>query len=318
MARVLIDQDITPTDHLLEQLDDSWEATVGVESDEETLRDTISDYDIALVTSRVPLTRDVLDRASRLKLVGKLGTGIDSVNVEAARDNEIAVTHTPGHNALSVAEHTLCLTLATARRLRTARNLVEDGRWRDEYTLGTSISGSTLGIVGFGNVGKRVGKLLFGFDVDVLTYDPYVPITDTELVGAEESGLDTLLSESDFVVLTAELTEETRGMIGQRELSLMDSSAFLINTARGPIVREDALVGALREGGIAGAGLDVYSSEPLESESPLLDLENVVTTPHIAAMTTECRQDNIDRLVTNVTRLFAGRSVPDRYVAART
>ncbi len=315
MPRVIIDQDITPTGRLLEQLPDGWEATVGIEKDGETLRTAIGDYDVAFVTSRVPVSAEVLARASRLRIVGKLGTGIDSVDVEAAAEHGITVTHTPGHNALSVAEHTLGLTLATARRLTAARNLVAEGRWRDEYTLGTRLSGSTVGIVGFGNVGKRVGTLLSGFDVDILAYDPYVHDIDTELVGGERTSLDTLLSESDVVVLTAELTDETRGMIGERELSLMDSSAILVNTARGPIVREEALVSALSSGSIGGAGLDVFASEPLGADSELLELENVVVTPHVAAMTAECRAENIDQLVENVTRLMAGEPVHERYVA---
>lgn len=315
MPRAIIDQDITPTDRLLEQLPDDWEATVGIEKEGEMLRTAIGDYDVALVTSRVPISSDVLARALRLRIVGKLGTGIDSVDVKAAEEHGIAVTHTPGHNALSVAEHTLGLVMATARRLTEARNLVTEGRWRDEYTLGSRLSGSTVGIVGFGNVGKRVGALLSGFDTDILAYDPYVSDIDTELVGGERTSLDTLLHESDVVVLTAELTDETRGMIGDRELSLMDSSAILVNTSRGPIVREEALKSALSSGSIGGAGLDVFASEPLGPDSEFLELDNVVVTPHVAAMTSECRTENIDQLVDNVTRLMAGDPVHDHYVA---
>ena len=312
---MIIDQDITPTDHLLDQLPDSWEAEVGIEKDGAELLTPITEYEVALVTSRVPISRDVLDGDSRLKVIGKLGTGIDSIDIDAAKENGIAVTHTPGHNALSVAEHAIGLTLATARRFTAARNLVTEGRWRDDYTLGSRLSGSTVGLVGFGNVGKRVGTLLSGFDVDVLIHDPYVPEIDAELVSGVHTELDTLLRESDVVVLTAELTDETRGLIGERELSLMDSSSILVNTARGPIVREDALLDALSSGSIAGAGLDVFTTEPLDSDSEFTQLDNVVLTPHIAAMTAECRTENIDRLVTNVTRLMAGEPLHDRYIA---
>lgn len=315
MPRVIIDQDITPTDRLLDQLPDSWEPEVGIEKSGARLRPPIADYDVALVTSRVPVSGDTLGRESSLRIVGKLGTGIDSVDIETAKENGVTVTHTPGHNALSVAEHTIGLTLATARRLTAARELVAEGRWRDEYTLGSRLSGSTVGIVGFGNVGKRVGTLLSGFDTDILAYDPYVPEIDTELVGGEQASLDVLLRESDVVVLTAELTDETRGLIGERELSLVGPSSILINTARGPIVQEEALLSALSSGTIGGAGLDVFTAEPLGADSELLQLENVVVTPHIAAMTSECRAENIDQLVENVTRLMAGDPVHDRYVA---
>jgi len=317
MTRALIDQDITPTDRLLDHLDDTWETTVGVDGDEDALLDVVDDYDVLLVTSRVPLTRDVIAAADRLKLIGKLGTGIDSVDLDAAREHGVTVTHTPGHNALSVAEHALCLTLACARRLPTAGDLLSEGRWRDEYPLGTRLSGSTVGLVGFGNVGKRVGKLLSGFDVDVLVHDPYVPTIDAELADAEIKPFEALLEESDFVILTPELTGETRHLIGSSELHRMGNDAVLVNVSRGPVVDESALVEALQSGEISGAGLDVFEDEPLGSDSPLLTLENVVTTPHVAAMTDECRRGNIDQLAENVSRLFAGEPVLDRYVPVR-
>ncbi|MFB6090075.1 MAG: NAD(P)-dependent oxidoreductase [Halobellus sp.] len=314
MTRAIVDQDITPTDRLLDHLDDDWEVTVGIDADEASVEAELAEYDVAFVTSRVPLTKAVLDSAERLSLIGKLGTGIDSIDLEAARANGVTVTHTPGHNALSVAEHALGLTLATARRLPVAREIVAEGRWRDEYPLGTRISGSTVGIVGFGNVGKRVGMLLSGFDVDVLVSDPYVPSIDAELAHGEQTDLETLLGASDVVILTPELTAETRGLIGEAELDSMKSSGLLVNVSRGPVVVEAALIDALRNGAIAGAGLDVFESEPVPADSPLQELDNAVLTPHIAAMTAECRAGNIDQLAANVTRLFAGEEVLDRYV----
>ncbi|MDJ1434358.1 NAD(P)-dependent oxidoreductase [Halostagnicola sp. A-GB9-2] len=313
MVQVIIDQDITPTSRLLTQLPDSWETTVGIDNDEYARQ--IAGYDVALVTSRIPFSPELIEQTSQLEAIGKLGTGIDSIDLEAAEDNDISVTHTPGHNALSVAEHTLCLTLATLRRLTAARELIATDRWRDEYPLGSTLSGSTVGIVGFGDVGKRVGTLLSGFDVEILASDPYVPSIDTELVGGEGASLGTLLKESDVVILTAELTDETRHIIDQRELSIMDSSAILINTGRGPLVREDALLDALSSNSIAGAGLDVFSTEPLGSDSELLELDTVVTTPHVAAMTTEARSENIDQLASNVTRIMDGERLSERYIA---
>lgn len=315
MTRVVIDQDITPTDLLLDQLPDSWETTVGIPNERPALLDALSECDIALVTSRIPLSRDVLDRTERLSVIGKLGTGIDSIDVEAARENGITVTHTPGFNALSVAEHAVCLTLATSRRLTAARNLVTDGRWRDEYALGSRLSGSTVGLVGFGNVGKRVGTVLSGFDVNLLVYDPYVHRMDGELAGGEMTSFDTLFGESDVVIIAAELTEETRGMIGERELSLLDSDAILVNVARGPIVQKEALLDALATDSIGGAGLDVFWEEPLDPDSELLDMDDVVVSPHIAAVTIEARTDNIHQLSENVRRIVAGEPVHERYVA---
>ena len=289
--------------------------TVGLGADESTLRSELAEYDVAFVTSRIPLSRAVLKSATRLSLIGKLGTGIDSVNLDAARDTGITVTHTPGHNALSVAEHALTLTLATARRLPKAATLLAEGLWRDDYPLGTRLSGSTVGLVGFGNVGKRIGMLFGGFDVELLISDPYVPSIDPELAHGEPTDLETLLDRSDVVILTPELTAETRGLIGPAELDSMRASAILVNVSRGPVVDEAALTDALSEDRIAGAGLDVFATEPPGEDSPLVGMENVVVTPHVAAMTSECRAGNIDQLVENVLRLAAGETVLDRYLA---
>lgn len=313
--RVAVDEDITPTSRLTSQLPEGWSVAVGLPADPAALPDALADVTVAFVTSRIPLTRPVLERATALEVVGKLGTGLDNVDLATAEAADITVTYTPGHNALSVAEHTLCLLLAAARRLTEARSLIERGRWRDEATLGTQLSGKTVGIVGFGDVGRRVGILLSGFAVDVLVHDPYIPETDAELVDGEVTGFQDLLAGSDAVVVTAALTEETRGMFDRSAFDRMRDSAVLVNTARGPIVDEAALIAALREGAIAGAGLDVHAEEPLTADSPLLALDNVVLTPHVAAMTTESRAATIDRLVENVTTVLQGRSLPARYLA---
>lgn len=311
----LVDQDITPTATLRSALPDTWEVEVGIGNTADSVRDRLMGVQVAFVTSRIPLPSDVIAGAADLELIAKLGTGVDNVDLAAAADHGIPVTHTPGYNALSVAEHTLCLTLATAHRLTAARNLIEAGDWRDEFDLATRFSGSTVGIVGFGNVGKRFGSLLQGFDVERLVHDPYVPAIDRELVGAEMTELPDLLDRSDVVVLTTELTEETRGLIGEPELSRMSTSALLINTARGPVVEERALIDALEEGVIAGAGLDVFATEPVDADSPLLALDDVVVTPHTAAMTRESRTESIGRLTENVITLVDGGEVPDRYMA---
>jgi phosphoglycerate dehydrogenase-like enzyme len=318
MRRVVVDQDITPTESVRRGLPDDWEVSFGIEGTTEGAVAALAEADVALVTSRVPLDRHVFERASRLEVIGKLGTGVDNIDRAAAADHGIPVTHTPGYNALSVAEHTLCLVLATARRLTEARTILERGGWRDEFTLATRLSGKTVGIVGFGDIGRRFGSLLAGFDVDVLVADPYVPEVDAELVGGAMTSLSDLLATSDVVVLTTELTPETRGLLGEAELDRMRSSAVLVNTARGPVVDEDALVAALESGRIAGAGLDVFAEEPLGADSRLLDLDTVVTTPHTAAMTRESRVESIDRLTSNVVSLTEGRAVDEQFMARAT
>ena len=315
VTRAVVDQDIRPTDRLIDGLPDDWTVSVGIEGTPAGATEALADADVAFVTSRIPVAREVIEAAPDLEVVGKIGTGIDNVDLAAAADRGVVVTYTPGHNALSVAEHTLGLVIATARRFTEARRVVEAGGWRDALAPGAQISGSTIGIVGFGNVGKRVGVLLTGFDVEVLVYDPYVHEVDPELVRGEMASLDDLLSASDVVVVNAELTDETRGMIGERELAQMKDSAILVNTARGPIVDEDALVAALSDGEIAGAGLDVFETEPLGANAELLAFDEVVVTPHVAGTTDASRAATIDRLVENVTTVLAGEPVPERYLA---
>jgi phosphoglycerate dehydrogenase-like enzyme len=315
VTRVVVDQDIRPTERLTGQLPEDWSVSVGIEGSTAGAEAALADADVALVTSRIPVSRAVLEAAPDLDVVGKIGTGIDNVDLGAAEERGVAVTYTPGHNALSVAEHTLGLLLSTARNLTESRRLLESGRWRDESTLGTQLSGKTIGIVGFGNVGRRVGRLLAGFDVELLVHDPYVASIDPEVVGGQLTSFDDLIERSDAVTVNAELTAETRELFDAGVFDRMKDSAFLVNTARGPIVDQGALVAALRSGDIAGAGLDVFETEPLDADAALLEFDTVVVSPHVAGMTAEARASTIDRLAENVRAIVEGRDVPERYLA---
>lgn len=315
MPRVLIDQDIQPRSRLLSELPCDIAPTVGVEGNEDELIAALDRCDALFATSRLPVTARVLEETS-LEAVGKLGTGVDNIDLTAAKAEGVPVTHTPGINALSVAEHALGLALAALRRTTSCQDTLREGGWRDETPIGTQLSGGSVGIVGFGDIGSRFASLLLGFGVDVLVYDPYVQPEDTELTGAELVSLDALLSKADLVSVNAELTDETRGLLGRAEFERMKSSATVVNTARGPIIEQDALVSALEGGDIASAGLDVFEEEPLDSSSPLHELDNVVLTPHVAARTKTASVKCIDRLVENVGRLLAGEEVPERYLAA--
>lgn len=311
--RGLLDRDIQPRVRIVDRLGDAVDLTVGGPGDEDALIDALDGMDVLVTTSRLPVTARVLGETD-LAVVAKIGTGLDNLDLEAAERLGVPVTYTPGANATSVAEHTLGLLLAVTHRIGQTRDLLRRGGWRDEAPLGTVLSGKTVGIVGFGNVGRRVATLLSGFHVDVLAYDPYVDVLDTEPAGASLVGLDRVLEASDAVCVNAELTAETRGMIGATELASMQPTAVLVNTARGPIVDTDALVAALETGGLAGAGLDVYETEPLPSDSPLLALDTVVATPHVAAASWEARERGIDLLATHVLALLDGRDVPPRYL----
>lgn len=312
----LADEDIQPADTLRERVAGEIDLEIGAPNDPDALADALREQDVVFTTSRLPITRSVLEAAD-LRVVAKIGTGVDNVDLDAARELGIPVTYTPGTNAIAVAEHTLCLLLAVLGRVVTARDALHDGHWRDILTPGTLVTGKTIGIIGYGNVGSRVGSLLAGFHTNVLAYDPYIADIDTEYAGATRTTLPDLLARSDAVVVTAELTDKTRGMLNTPEFERMPAHAVVINTARGPIIDEDALTAALTSREIAGAGLDVFETEPLPSSSSrLLDLDQVVATPHIAGVREETRERAITLLAENTLALLADEPLPDRYLAA--
>ncbi|KHC94004.1 phosphoglycerate dehydrogenase [Thermotoga sp. Mc24] len=240
----------------------------------------------ALIVGTNPLTAEMVENSS-LKIIAKHGVGVDNIDLEAATKKGIPVTITAGANSLSVAELTIAFIFALSRGLVWAHNkLFLERRW--EGTVGQEVSGKILGMVGFGSIGREVVKKAVCLGMNVLVYDPYVSKDSVRLLEATPvDDLEQLLKESDFVSLHVPLNESTKNMIGERELSLMKKSAFLINTSRGELVDEEALVKALKEGRIAGAALDVFSEEPPDTNSPLFECPNLITTAHIGAHTKE-------------------------------
>ncbi|SNR46230.1 NAD(P)-dependent oxidoreductase [Halorubrum vacuolatum] len=311
----LVDQDVKPRAVLEQGVEGLLDLEVGVEPTEEALIAALEGKEILYTTSRLPVNREVLEAVESLRLVAKIGTGLDTIDLTAAAEQDVTVVYTPGMNARSVAEHALTLLLCVKRNVLVGQRALEAGKWRDEVPNATPVAGTSVGIVGFGNVGSRLAGLLDGFNVDVYAYDPYVHDIDTQITGAELTDLETTLSEPEAVVVTAEHTAETRGMIDADAFATMRDDAVLVNTARGPIVDTDSLVDALREGRLAGAGLDVFETEPLPPDSPLHGFENVVTTPHIAASSIRARAAIIHTLVDCTARFLDGEVPPDRFLA---
>lgn len=232
-----------------------------------------------------------LARAEHLRIISTSGRGTDAVDIAAASAHGIAVVNNPAFGTVPVAEHALGAMIALAKNMVPFNRATHAGEgWAAQKRYRRmELRGKTLGIVGLGNIGEEMARIcIAAFRMRVLAYDPYVPTEKAKAIGAEPvADLGRIWRESDVVSLHPELTEETRGMVGERELRAMQKHAYLLNTARGPIVSAAALARALREGWIAGAALDVYEDEPLASDSPLAGLENLILSPHIAGLTDE-------------------------------
>ncbi|RPJ25899.1 MAG: D-glycerate dehydrogenase [Planctomycetaceae bacterium] len=245
------------------------------------------------VLGHYPWSSELMDCAPRLRIIANIGVGFDNVDVAAASRRGIIVTNTPDVLTETTADLTFALLLAAARRLCEAERFVRNGEWTtnrgSEALLGADVHHATLGIIGLGRIGSAVARRATGFDMRVLYYDIVRRPDLEDRHGYEYVNLDTLLGSSDFVSLHVPLCPQTVGLVGQRELGLMKRTAYLINASRGPIVNEPALVEALREKRIAGAGLDVFTIEPAGVDNPLLMMDNVVTLPHVGSATVATR-----------------------------
>lgn len=231
------------------------------------------------------ITGRALGEAARLKVIARYGSGVDRVDLEAATARGIVVTNTPGANANAVAELAVGLILALARHLIAGDRAVRRGEF--PRLPGMGLSGKTIGLVGFGAIGRATAGRLKAFGCRILVYDPYVPEAEVAAAGAQVVPLEALLREADCVSLHARVTEETRGLVDRRFLALMRAGAVLVNTARGELIDEGALVEALECGRLGGAGLDCFVEEPLPPEHPLTRLPQVILTPHLGAQTDE-------------------------------
>ncbi|MFF2270934.1 phosphoglycerate dehydrogenase [Agromyces sp. NPDC058136] len=258
----------------------------------------------AIIAGTKPIRAEELELAERLELVVRTGVGYDGVDVAAASARGIPVCITAGANRRAVAEHVFALMLGAARRVpENIRNLA-DGSW--QQLTGRELGGATLGILGFGSIGKAVAGLARGFGMEVIAYDPYFDAEFAAANGVRRGDLDEVLAQSDFVTLHLFLDDSTRNLIDAERLAGMKRDAILINTARGGIVDEDALVDAVRDGVIGGAALDVFATEPLPSDSPLLHTPGILATTHVAGATREARGESGRMAAANVIAVLGG------------
>ncbi|HID87439.1 MAG TPA: hydroxyacid dehydrogenase [Anaerolineae bacterium] len=287
----------------------------------ETVADVIQSADLAdlpgadaaVISSRPTADGAFMDRAGpRLKAIARPGIGVDNVNIPAATQRGILVVNTPDAPTESTAEHAVALLLALSKRVVAGDMSLRGAGIPRSQLLGTEARGRVLGVVGFGRVGRRVAEICArGLKMRVIAHDPYVDPALATALGVEMAeDLDELLAQADFVTLHPALTPETRGLIGERELRRMKPGAYLINTSRGPVVDEAALVRGLEEGHLAGAALDVFDPEPPTPDNPLLRMANVVVTPHIGSYTDLGVRAMSEGVVDQLLQIFRGERPP--------
>jgi len=255
--------------------------------DEELLIEQVKDIDAIIIRANGKITARLMEAAPRLKVIGRHGVGVDAIDLAAAKARGIVVCNTPDANVESVAEQAVAFMLTLSKQILRADTALRGGRWNVRYEyIGQELFRRTLGLVGMGRIGLRVAEIChYGFQMPVLYYDVVQYPQAEDKLGAEKVTLDALLRRADYISLHAPLLPSTKQMIGREQFSIMKKGAVLINTARGPILDEAALIEALKSGHLGGAGLDVYEVEPTPADNPLLQFENVVLSPHMAAHT---------------------------------
>jgi D-3-phosphoglycerate dehydrogenase / 2-oxoglutarate reductase len=286
-VKVLVREKIA--DSGVDLLRQSFDVDLGLEMSEQELMDSIGGYDALLVRSATQVTPELIERAERLKVIGRAGTGVDNVDIPAATRRGIVVANAPESNSVAAAEHTLALMLALCRNVPRAHGSLTGGAWERPKFKGTELYGKTLGVVGFGRIGQLVAKRAQGFDMDVVAFDKFVSAERFRELGVEGvDELDELLARADVVTLHVPKTPETVDLIGAEAIAKMREGARVVNCARGELVDLDAVQAGLESGKLDGAALDVFPSEPF-TEHPLFGRDDVVVTPHLGASTAEAQ-----------------------------
>lgn len=298
--KILITADLSP--QALERLESAPDITYDVVKGltPATLSQHIPGYDGLIIDDTVGVTVPVLDAATQLKVVGRAGPGVDNIDTEVASLKGIIVMNTPGANSIATAEHTLSLLLALCRHVPQAHDSMLEKRWDRKRYSGVELHRKTIGIIGLGRIGARVALRCQAFDMKVLVYDPYINREVAHELNAEVVNLPDLYTRSDFITLHATLTDETRGMLNAEAITQMKTGVRIVNTARGALIDEQALIDGVEAGKIAGAALDVVETEPLPADHPFMTLDNIIVTPNLAASTVEAQRDVSTQIVDQV------------------
>ena len=278
----------------------------------ENLLAIIGNYTVLILRSRTRVTDELLAKATHLQVIGRAGSGLDNIDLDAAIQHGVLVVHAPRGNAIAVSEHTMALLLALVRHIPTATSSIKAGRWEKSRLLGVELHQRVLGIFGLGRIGKEVARRAQAFGMRVIANDPFVSATQGQQVGVTLYSMEEVLQQADFVTLHATLSQDTggtRALLGARELSLLKQGAYLVNCARGSLIDEQALLAALNEGRLAGVALDVFSQEPIGNDAVLRQVlahERVLATPHLGASTGEAQVRVGTEVVRNIIAVLRG------------
>ena len=266
----------------------------------------IGDYEALVIRSQTQVSAKVIEAGKKLQVIARAGVGVDNIDVDEATRRGIVVVNAPTGNAISAAEHTIALMLSLARHIPQANAMLKSGVWRRSDFIGTEVRNKTLGIIGLGNIGSEVARRAQGLEMKLIAYDPFISVDYAHNLQVELVSLEQLLGESDFITLHLPLTASTRALIGAKELALVKPTVRIINTARGGLVDEEALAKAVKEKRVAGAAIDVFTSEPT-TKSVLFENDNIITTPHLGASTTEAQAMAANDIAKQIIDVFKGQ-----------
>ena len=308
MKKVLVSDLLSQQGLNVLRANDDFEVDVDLNLSHEALLERIAAYDALLIRSATKITKDVIDAATQLKVIGRAGVGVDNIDVQAATRNGILVVNTPTGNTIAAAEHTIAMLLALARNIVPAGISLRSRNWQRNDFIGVELYGKVFGTVGLGRIGREVARRVQAFEMQVIAYDPYISANAAEKMGIRLVDRETLFQESDYISVHTHLNAETYHSIGESEFALMKPGCRLINCARGGIVDEDALYYALKAGQLAGAALDVFENEPA-TDTPLLDLENLLAIPHLGASTSEAQEHVAIEVAQQVINALRGQPV---------
>ena len=256
----------------------------------EELAAALQDSDGLIVRSETKVPADLMDQLPKLRVIGRAGVGVDNIDVKAATARGIVVMNAPDGNTITTAEHTIALLVSMARNVPQAHAKLQTGAWDKKSFVGVELNGKILGVIGSGRIGRHVAKIAKGFGMTILAFDPFVSVEQAKDFGFETGTLDDVFSRADFLTIHTPVTDETRNIIGREAFAKMKQGVRIVNCARGGLVDETALLEAIENGTVAAAALDVFSTEPLPNDSPLLGNPKIITTPHLGASTTEAQE----------------------------